>query len=472
MRTFSSPSANLRMLLTWPPGKARTVRLGDLYERFLYARVRDEKREAGRRPMRELLIAPKGDEGGYGAEFNPKFSNWRRRAKVPILLINATSLNTAHAWHFTAKWMGEPPALVGEEVDLKPRYRRPYYDQIARPALRDISLGQAVAASSCVPGLFAPIELRRLYPDRTVRLVDGGVHDNQGVQALLVEGCNVLLCSDGSGQLGEEPNVSARELPVVLRAGDSLGERLREAQYQHLRTKQDGRALAGLFFVHLKKDLDAPPLDWIGADPPTPATPPAARTAYGVARERQAKIADIRTDLDAFTEVEANALMLSGYLMAEHEWKSALREWGTANAFDVDAPRGTWDFLALEPVIREPAHSGDPRREDLARQLDAASRRLFKLWHLSPRAPGLAWAALFLATALLVYGWLDFWGQRITLPQLVLTWSALGTFLAMLITAVLAAVALFTLAVMAHLAIVNPLYLARGRLAHLLQRQR
>ena len=80
-----------------------------------------------------------------------------------------------------------------------------YYDE-APSAYQRYRLGYAVAASSCVPGLFEPLPLPDLYEHAgsgrkiTVRLVDGGVHDNQGTASLLEQGCAVLLVSDASGQ--------------------------------------------------------------------------------------------------------------------------------------------------------------------------------------------------------------------------------------------------------------------------------
>ena len=59
---------------------------------------------------------------------------------------------------------------------------------------------QAVAASSCVPGLFTPLEMNGLYDGVSLRLVDGGVYDNQGIGGLLDQNCSVMLVSDASGQ--------------------------------------------------------------------------------------------------------------------------------------------------------------------------------------------------------------------------------------------------------------------------------
>jgi len=138
MRTLSNLFANLRMLF----GKSvtRSTRLGELYDRYFYRRQGRLAGAGGAGPIRmsELLIAPKG----FAEGFNPKLSNWRLANKVPVLLLNATSLNTGHSWQFTARWMGEPPAIVGKEIDCKPRYRRLYYPQAPEGKLREFALGQ------------------------------------------------------------------------------------------------------------------------------------------------------------------------------------------------------------------------------------------------------------------------------------------------------------------------------------------
>ena len=75
--------------------------------------------------------------------------------------------------------MGEPPSLIEEEIDANERYRRMYYED-APEDLQKYRLGYAVPASACVPGLLESLIISGLYRDRIVRLVDGGVHDNQG----------------------------------------------------------------------------------------------------------------------------------------------------------------------------------------------------------------------------------------------------------------------------------------------------
>src|SRR2546422_5013378 len=50
-----------------------------------------------------------------------------------------------------------------------------------------------------------------LFPYTTLfrSLVDGGVCDNQGVASLLEQDCNVILVSDGSGQMESQKQPSA-----------------------------------------------------------------------------------------------------------------------------------------------------------------------------------------------------------------------------------------------------------------------
>jgi hypothetical protein len=129
--------ANLKMFLS--SGYSRTRRVGELYEQNIYARVDDD----GQRNLNELTIRPLDEPDG----FSPKTDNWRRANKVPILIINATSLNTGHNWQFTARYMGEPPAAINTEIDTSYRLRRMYYDQ-APGEHQNVKLGFAVAASS------------------------------------------------------------------------------------------------------------------------------------------------------------------------------------------------------------------------------------------------------------------------------------------------------------------------------------
>src|SRR5438093_1207235 len=258
-RALAELSTSLRMIVQ--PHYARTRRLGELYEKLLYARVQDGG-GTQERWLDSLFINPPDTSG-----FSPPRDNWMRSTKVPILVVNATALNTGHNWQFTASWMGEPPESVDAETDINDRLRRMYYDQ-APGRYKRMRLGRAVAASSCVPGLFEPIAFPRLYPDRTVSLVDGGVHDNQGAASLLDQDCTVLLISDASGQMKSEAKPGGDAVSVLKRSNDVLMARVRGAQYRDLATRRSASLLRGLMFLHLKKDLDVTPVEWVDSDEP------------------------------------------------------------------------------------------------------------------------------------------------------------------------------------------------------------
>ncbi|MBV8631671.1 MAG: patatin-like phospholipase family protein [Silvibacterium sp.] len=413
-RVVSNLLINLKMILG---SYSRSHRIGELYEKHLYSGIRNSPAD-GKYLMRDLLIAPEGKE------FNPKFSNWRRRAKVPVILLNSTSLNSGHSWQFTARWMGEAPGLVGQEVDVNERYRRLYYEQAPRAEFEEYRLGYAVAASACVPGLFDPLVLTDLYPGRAVRLVDGGVHDNQGAGTLLDEGCTLLFCSDASGQMADVAKPADASLGVALRSNSILQSCVREARYQDLKGRVDSRAIQGLFFIHLKRGLESAPLDWIDCqDPTVPPQITAATTDYGVDKDLQRSLSAVRTDLDSFTEVEAYTLMLSGYLMTARQLEELQKqhrangEPGSWGGFDIHARRGEWVFRgkggALESLVRLPSDSSDLRRKDLGEQIRVSSSGAFKIWRLSPVLR--ATAAILGAAALAGIGWVlrEYWNSSL-----------------------------------------------------------
>ena len=279
-RMLSSLKCNLKMLVPrWISGQlyTRSRRIGELYEEVLYSKVQDERGNATRK-MSDLRITPRVESKAGHSEpanlgFKPAFSNWRRRAKVPVLLLNTTSLNSGHNWHYTASWMGESPGLVGQSIDINPRYRRLYYSDAPTKELQEYRLGHAVAAAACVPALFEPLEIAELYPGRTVRLVDGGVHDNQGVGGLLNESCDFIFCSDASGQMDDEPSPSDGTLGVPLRASTIQGDRLREAEYQDLDARARGRTIHGLFSFTSSTILCLVRLTGLGAKNRAPRNP-------------------------------------------------------------------------------------------------------------------------------------------------------------------------------------------------------
>ncbi len=402
VRVAAELVTNLKMIVV--KNYSRTLRAGELYEREIFARVTDGEGDKPRY-LDDLNIRPTGEV----ADFAPKKHNWRRAAKAPILILNAAALNTGHTWQFTTSWMGEPPAGIDSEIDGNDRLRRMYYEE-APAGRRRVRLGHAVSASACVPGLFEPLALDKLYPERTVLMVDGGVCDNQGVGGLLEQDCTVALISDGSGHMESIKEPSGGLLGVPLRSNTILQARIREAQYHELNARRRSGLLRGLMFVHLKSDLDVDPIDWIdcpdpfdSSDDARPAHRKGPLTRYGIAKTVQARLAAVRTDLDSFSDAEAYALMTSGYRMTE----SAFRDESCVDGFKEPSGRVEWDFLAVEKAMKEP---GKPQTE-LLTLLGVSDRLAFKIWKLSSALKIVSWVLILAALGVAAYFiWLN-WGR-------------------------------------------------------------
>jgi hypothetical protein len=323
-------------------------------------------------------------------------------------VLNATTINTGHLWQFTASYMGEPASCINTNVDGNYRLRRMYYSE-APDAFKHMRLGYAVAASSCVPGLFEPLRLRGLYPRITVALVDGGVHDNQGLVGVTEQGCDSLIVSDASGQMDQDDSPSIRFLPVVTRSNSILQARLRDTQFRALDTRTRSSAVRSTV-VHLKQELTVEARDWAGCDDPKQhdsvggaASP---FTTYGIRRDLQRLLAGIRTDLDSFCDAEAYALMLSGYRMMDRQLSQS-PHWKSLHRIPVE-----WPFQRLERAMREA--TGDDR---LTAILRTASALPFKAWRLVPALRYSSMALGGIVVAGLVYVHLQ-WGPR-TLDEVV-----------------------------------------------------
>jgi predicted acylesterase/phospholipase RssA len=384
MRVFANPFPMLRAVVD--KRYSRTVRLGELFERELFARAfKDVPPERQRpRPLADLAIKP---QEGLG-DFEPKNHNWRRKAKAPVLMLNATTLNTGHAWQYTANFMGESPYAIDPNVDGTNRLRRVYYGDAPSPH-RKVPLGQAVVASACVPGLFEPIRLDGLYERRQrgeaaepfiVRQVDGGVHDNQGIAGLLEQDCSVILVSDASGQTTTMDDPGGGMTAPLLRSNSVLMQRVRQEQFAGLKARREGGLLKGMMFIHLKQDLDVEPIDWLGCEEPAEDNDPSrsreSLTTYGIRKQVQELLAGIRTDLDSFSDVEACALMTSGYRMAER-FLPQVEVLPTRPTGRID-----WAFLEIEPVMTR-AKVTDPEYAQLVKLLETGGGRLFRAWRQS-----------------------------------------------------------------------------------------
>jgi predicted acylesterase/phospholipase RssA len=391
-RLFADREANLRSARE--SRYSRTERLGELMEEALYQRIgepNDTETSAGVEDpnplnaswwLNELYIEPcpePGETRDPQRPFNPRLENWKRRNKVPILVLNATTLNTGHTWQFTASWMGEPPGAYDPTIGSPPRLRRLRY-QDAPAGNRAMRLGHAVAASACVPGIFDPLILEGLYDGVTVRLVDGGVHDNQGTATLLEQNCSVLLVSDASGQMRLRTDPGGDPLSVALGANDVLMARVRETQYNGLDRLHKAGIVRALMYVHLTQDLVSPSMDWIDCAEPLRHNAPEILTSYGMRTDVQERLAKLRTDLDAFSELEAYSLMESGYRATSNRCPQMLQRLSGEGS-----PSVGWRFRCVKDLVASASVPREVLREALL-LLESGYDRTLRLLDLVPGA--------------------------------------------------------------------------------------
>jgi NTE family protein len=362
---WANPLKNFQMAL---PTYTRTDRVGELYEQRFYSKAWGERpKPNGRIRMRDLLIEPKGHHG----RFDPDAENASRNAPVPILLLEATTLNTGHNWRFEAMYMGEPPRQgtadqsLREDVDKNTILERTKWTDLPE-ACRDFPLGSAVVSSACFPGGFPPMLVPGLFDDLVVELVDGGVHDNQGVEGLVDRGCTHWIISDGSGQMPDLARPSTRVPAVLGRVISIYGDAEREQRLLQLLHAGDTVA-----FMHLQTGLPARERSPGGAVEEHEA--PLTSTGFGVLEGVQHALAQVRTDLDAFCEVEAWALMADSYqLTGEIVPKQAgLASLGTPG------PDREWPFEVVAEQLAEPS-------ERFMKMLHASKERFLKPARMTP----------------------------------------------------------------------------------------
>ena len=374
LRVFSNLWQNV--ILGVKDSFTRTARLADLYESELFGPLLHKSGGDKHIYMDDLIIRPFDQP-----DFSIRRDNATRLNKAPMLVLNATSLNTGHCWQFTASWMGEPPGYINNELDARPTYRRMYYSE-APEKFRHVRLATAVGASSCVPGLFAPVTFEGLYePGRTLRLVDGGVFDNQGVNTLLEQECNSLIISDACGQMVAQDQPDDWAFQVAGRTNAILQERLRDYVFFDLKARQTSGLVRGYLLMHLTKGLPSKVIDWYPCDDKyefilDETDEQNDLTPYEIRKTVQACLAKVRTDLDSFHQTEAFALMYAGYKMTNYELAK-----GKASQFTHLEPANSsgWQFERISVSHNEPE-----KNLRLIKTLDASETLFGKLFTLSP----------------------------------------------------------------------------------------
>ncbi len=198
--------------------------------------------------------------------------------------------------------------LTGERIGFS---RDPVsrLQELHRVNQNTLKLSRIVGASSGVPGLFPPT---MVWGDK---LVDGGVADNQGIDALVgvdrllddeessateCDDFDVLLVSDASGQMEPVHRQGNRTFAVMGRTFSIFQFQLRRKMLKLLRLWQRNDSSSREFaFVHLFLNLKD--------RSNTPRVPSEYIPALG----------GIRTDLDQFSFIEREVLMYHGYTLID-----------------------------------------------------------------------------------------------------------------------------------------------------------
>jgi predicted acylesterase/phospholipase RssA len=409
MRLLTSFSDNIKM---WKgESYSRSHRLGELYEEYFYKPL-FYKNSKEKKPiyMSDLFIIPFGDQ-----KFKLNEDNWKRSNKVPQLILNSTAVNTGHNWQFTASWMGEPPTYISDDFDVKPRLRRMYYEN-APERYQKFRLGYAVAASSCVPVLFQPLVLKGLYKNFDLELIDGGVHDNQGIASILEQECNEIIVSDASAQMPDNAVHTANAMSLFFRVDTILQERLREIQLLDLKSRKYTSIVNKLSIVHLKNGLAQLPVSWINCTDVNRSIiydkeieDENALLKFGLMKKIQKGLSEVRTDLDSFNDLEGYALMYSGYQQMMHESSS------------VNIKTENWNFLKVAESCTIPA-----KEKQLVNQLKVSSFVPFKIVRISK---GLSYSVLGIGGLLLLFllGYLIMnWNNPTPWQQIDITYNFIG----------------------------------------------
>ncbi|HTL13198.1 MAG TPA: patatin-like phospholipase family protein [Bdellovibrionota bacterium] len=182
-----------------------------------------------------------------------------------------------------------------------------------------ITLTQAAQASACFPPVFSPVRLKGLYSRRvlgTARLTDGGVFDNQGMDALFEEECTHVIASD-AGQVLEIKRSIWWYPGMLLRLPGVLMNNVRDLQLANLYDRKFALAeTEGLPPERINRLLqhflvEKAAFFHMGSAPARGAT-------GGAAPHPDARaLAGIRTDLDSFTDREIDALIYQGYQLCD-----------------------------------------------------------------------------------------------------------------------------------------------------------
>lgn len=245
----------------------------------------------------------------------------------------ATDIEQGVLWRYTSGKMGN--------------YKRPMVD-----TPESMTIAHAVAASACFPPIFGPIKVK--HEGKVIaHVTDGGVYDNTGMQPIWLDNKVVLISDAGTPFDTKVPRwFGSRIMRYVDIGRNQVGALRRRAiiarldkSYQtiHVPTGDATDKPTGAFWRLASKHKGF----LKGADETFKAEyAELQKDWYGYSENLlDDRIAEIRTDLDAFTEAEAKILENHGYAMADLALRRHARHLG-----DVSKPFEVPHRDVLDPV--------------------------------------------------------------------------------------------------------------------------
>ncbi len=145
------------------------------------------------------------------------------------IVMNSTNVETGRPFTFSRDAMGDSAYLYPKDGGGSIHFIQ-----------SDFPVARAVAASTCVPFLFSPVQIsQNFYKERQdfkrakPRLVDGGVYDNQGVHKLTQKNsqyrCETIIVSDAGTKMPFE-NSYKNVLSLLIRVSDVFMKRIQDLQ--------------------------------------------------------------------------------------------------------------------------------------------------------------------------------------------------------------------------------------------------
>lgn len=220
--------------------------------------------------------------------------------ETPVFIFNATNLQTGRNFRFSKAYMGD------WRIGLLPGPLLP--------------VARAVAASSAFPPWFAPVTLAHPGPfeavagadlngnpayTRKIRLADGGIYDNLGLETVWKR-CRTVLVSDAGAHFQPAPHPGRDWLSQLMRAHEIVTDQSRGLRKRWLIERlragvdEEGGMRSGGYWG-LETDI---------AHYDLPDCLPCAAAVTG-------ELAHLRTRLNHFTDREQGMLINFGYALCD-----------------------------------------------------------------------------------------------------------------------------------------------------------